>query len=168
MHFDPVIQARRVEALTMSQTQRSYPAASRRAEAIERRWEAFKVKIAVHSSLLATQGTLVLKRIGLRQFWYLRFLLPADANGRRRHRSVYLGPATDHEFLSRTRQLLEEYRQPRLWVAGVSAYAALAASVRSILRRVHIASGQARANRTHRDKICDDFSASWVQGLPWT
>jgi hypothetical protein len=109
--------------------------AAQTVQTLDQRWPALRARIAAHAPLLARQGVLVRKRLGTGYFWYLRFLLPADATGHRRQTSLYIGKESDEELVARVRQLLEDYRQPRRWVEEVAACAAFAASLKALLRR---------------------------------
>jgi hypothetical protein len=129
----------------MNPTRHVQPAAPRAARTLDQRWAALRAKIAAHAPLLATQGVLVRKPLGAGRFWYLRFLLPADATGRRRQTSLYIGKESDAELVAGTRQLLEAYRQPRRWVEEVAACAAFAGSLKALLR--HYAREGSRTGR---------------------
>ena len=95
----------------------------------DQRWESLAATIDTHSALLADQGDLVLKKIGKKRYWYLRFLLPADDRGHRRHCSLYIGRESDAELLTRVRSQLEHCRALRRAVEELHAYANAAAMV---------------------------------------
>jgi len=101
----------------------------------ERRWSVLREKLAAHASLLAEQGVLTLKTMKGRRYWYLRYMLPADEAGRRRHGSVYVGREADREIVGQVRQLLQRYRDRRLWIKEVASYARFAASVKMLALR---------------------------------
>jgi hypothetical protein len=86
------------------------------------RWQALLVKIEAHAALLVDQGNLVLKAIDGKHYWYLRFLLPADERGHRRHCSLYVGRECDLEIVPRVRALLDGYREPRRQIREVAGY----------------------------------------------
>ena len=96
---------------------------SKRANA---RREALSREIEAHAPLLIDQGVLVLKRIGARRFWYLRFMLPADETGHRRHCCLYVGRESDEELVARVRTLLEHCRAPQQGLQELSAYVKIA------------------------------------------
>jgi hypothetical protein len=95
---------------------------TRRYKHPEQRWEALRARIEAHASLLVDQGDPVLKTIGAKRYWYLRFLLPADGRGHRRHRSLYVGREHDQELVARVRALLESYREPSRLIREIAGY----------------------------------------------
>jgi hypothetical protein len=116
----------------MSSTRSPQGAKTLRYKRADERWASLAAKIAAHAPLLFGQGDLVLKRIGANRYWYLRFLLPPDEMGHRRHRSVYVGRASDEDLVARVRALLDDCRRSRQWIKELDACVRLAA----ILKRV--------------------------------
>jgi hypothetical protein len=88
----------------------------------EQRWEALRARIEVHASLLVDQGDLVLKANGANRYWYLRFLMPANERGHRRHCSVYVCGEGDQMLVARVRALLEGYREPKRQIQEIAGY----------------------------------------------
>ena len=86
------------------------------------RWEPLSARIAAHASLLMEQGDLVLKKIGTHRYWYLRFLLPANPQGQRRHCSLYVGREADRELVARVLMLLEQIREPKHQLNEIARY----------------------------------------------
>ena len=103
---------------------------SRSRDAVENRWERLLRVVEAHADILAERGSLVRKQHRQRIFWFLRFFV--DENGRRRHRSLYVGGEHD-PLVDRVRLRLDSYRQPRRWRQEIEACAAIAAHIRSIL-----------------------------------
>jgi hypothetical protein len=104
------------------------------------RWAALHARIEAHASLLVDQGDLVLKAKGANRYWHLRFLLPADEQGHRRHRSLYVGRERDQELVARVQALVESYREPRRQIQEIARYVSvirtLNRGVRATARRL--------------------------------
>ena len=118
---------------------------ARRYKRVDDRWESLSAQIKEYAPLLVGQGDLVLKKIGVNRFWYLRFLLPPDEKGHRRHRSVYVGREADIELVARVRALLDDCRAPRRWVKELDVCVKLAAVLNRVVessRRHHPAKGK--------------------------
>jgi hypothetical protein len=116
-------------------------ATAKRRRRADQRWESLAATIDTHSSLLADQGDLVLKKIGKKRYWYLRFLMPADHSGHRRHCSLYIGRESDAELLTHVRSQLERCRSLRRTVEELNGYANAAAmltrAVEGATRQLH-------------------------------
>ena len=125
----------------MSEVPSPSRATAKRRRRADERWESLAAAIETHSALLADQGDLVLKKIGKKRYWYLRFLLPADDKGHRRHCSAYVGRESDEELLMRVRTQLERCRALRRAVEELTGYANAAAmltrAVQRVTRRLH-------------------------------
>jgi hypothetical protein len=80
------------------------------------------------------QGDLVLKRIGTKRYYDLRFLLPEDQRGQRRHCSLYVGRESDQELVARIRDLLEHIREPRQQIEEIARYVQIAKMMRYALQ----------------------------------
>jgi hypothetical protein len=99
------------------------------------RWASLSAQIEEYAPLLVCQGDLVLKRIGPNRYWYLRFLLPPDEGGHRRHRSVYVGRESDADLVARVRALLDDCRRSRQWLKELDACLKLAAMLNRVMWR---------------------------------
>src|SRR4051794_32078968 len=71
---------------------------------LEARWAAVELKLEAHADVLAGQGTLVAKHARGRRVWVVRYVVRVD--GRRAHRSVYVGGDDVTELIERVRSLL--------------------------------------------------------------
>ena len=97
----------------MSNRKSSIGTAAKSYKHADARVEKLTTEIDANAHLLANRGVLVRKKIGANRFWYLRFLLPPDETGHRRHRCLYVGRECDKELVARVRALLEKCRAPR-------------------------------------------------------
>lgn len=80
-----------------------------RSQRTEKRWLRLQEWFETNDSLLTNQGSLVLKHIHGKPYWYLRFFGKRDAQGRRRQRSIYIGRAEDEDLIFRVRTLLSKW-----------------------------------------------------------
>ncbi len=100
----------------------------------EPRWDAIERKLAANAERLADQGGLVaMKSASGRRVWVVRFVDVVD--GRKVHRSVYLGGDDQPELLERARGELQKYRARACWPDEVASYAQLAAAASGVVRR---------------------------------
>lgn len=101
----------------------------------ERRWDAIERKLAAHAERLADRGGLVaMKSASGRGVWVVRFADIVD--GRRVHRSVYVGGDDQPELLARTRRWLDHCRVKGRVADDVAGYARLAATACGAVRRL--------------------------------
>lgn len=98
------------------------------------RWASLSARIREYSPLLVNQGDLVLKQIGARRYWYLRFLLPADERGHRRHKCLYVGREGDLELVGRVQSALDECRTSRHHIEEIAGYGRIMRSMNRALR----------------------------------
>jgi hypothetical protein len=104
--------------------------------ALERRWDAIERKLATNAERLAAQGGLVaMKSASGRRAWAVRFVDVVD--GRKVHRSVYVGGDDRPELLARTRRWLDHCRVKGRVADDVAGYARLAAAACGAVRRLH-------------------------------
>ena len=109
---------------------------------MEARWEAIQLKLQANVEVLASRGTLVAKMASGRRLWVVRYFVQEE--GRRVHKSIYVGGDDVPELLDRVGHLLEEYRLQGRWAEEVEGYARIAARAGNIVRR--LASGRGRSS----------------------
>jgi hypothetical protein len=102
----------------------------------ERRWHAVELKLAANAERLADQGGLVaMKSASGRRVWVVRFVDVVD--GRKVHRSVYVGGDDRPELLARTRRWLDHCRVRGRVADDVAGCARLAVAACGAARRLH-------------------------------
>lgn len=111
-------------------------------DTLEQRWEKIKQTIETKRDLLQSQGCLVHKVHRAQKVWCLRFFEWQD--GREVQRSLYIG--SDTELIHRTRDLLEQIREDRVFARQTAWLIRLAASMQSLVRPV-----RRRATKLLRD-----------------
>lgn len=101
----------------------------------ERRWPAVEAKLAAHAGRLAEQGGLVAMRSASgRRVWVVRVADVVD--GRRVHRSIYVGGGDQPELLGRVRNWLDHCRVNGRVAREVESYAKVAAAACAVVRRL--------------------------------
>jgi len=104
--------------------------------ALQRRWHAIELKLAANAGRLADQGGLVaMKSASGRRVWVVRVVEMVD--GRRVHRSLYVGGDDQAELLARTQRWLDYCRVKGRVADDVAGYARLAAAASGAVRRLH-------------------------------
>src|SRR4051794_28725724 len=102
----------------------------------DRRWVAIESKLAANAERLADQGGLVAMKPGSgRRVWVVR--VTDDVDGKKVHRSVYIGGDDQPELLARTRRWLDHCRVRGRVADDVDGYARLAAAACNAARRLH-------------------------------
>ena len=103
--------------------------------ALERRWQAIRVKLLTHADRLARQGTLVARTMASgRRAWEVRVM---DRQGSRRiHRNIYITADDRPELRRRTRDRLDRCRPQGRWAEEVACHARLAVAVEGIAGRL--------------------------------
>ena len=103
---------------------------------LQKRWHAIERKLAANAGSLADRGGLVAMRSASgRRVWAVRFVEVVD--GRKVHRSLYVGGDDRPELLARTRRWLDHCRVRGRVADDVAGYARLAAEVCNAVRRLH-------------------------------
>jgi hypothetical protein len=101
-------------------------------------WSIYALRlINTLAPILMNQGDLVLKRIGTKRYYDLRFLLPEDQRGQRRHCSLYVGREgreSDQGLVARIRDLLEHIREPRRQIEEIARYVQITKIMRYALQ----------------------------------
>ena len=117
-------------------TMASKPTVQATARAQERRWDAVELKLAANAERLADQGGLVsMKSASGRRVWVVRFVDVVD--GRKVHRSVYIGGDDQPDLLARTQRWLDHCRVKGRVADDVDGYARLTAAACGAVRRLH-------------------------------
>src|SRR3954469_4837075 len=94
---------------------------------LDRRWRVVEAKLAANAERLAEQGGLVaMKSASGRRVWVVRFVDVVD--GRKVHRSVYIGGDDQPDLLARTQRWLDHCRVKGRVADDVDGYARLAAT----------------------------------------
>ncbi len=117
-------------------TMGSKPTVQAPEHAQDRRWDAIERKLAANAERLADQGGLVaMKSASGRRVWVVRFLDVVD--GKKVHRSLYVGGDDRPELLTRTRRWLDHCRVKGRVADDVAGYARLAATACGAVRMMH-------------------------------
>ena len=96
-------------------------------DGLERRWRAVEAKLASHQDRLADQGGLVaMDSASGRRVWVVRVVDVVE--GRRVHKSIYVGGHDQPELLRRARLWLDRCRVRGRVAAEVEGHARLAAA----------------------------------------
>ena len=102
----------------------------------ERRWDAIERKLAANAERLADRGGLVaMMSASGRRVCVVRFVEVVD--GRRAHRSVYVGGDDQPELLRRTQRWLDHCRVRGRVADDVAGYARLATAACGAVRKLH-------------------------------
>ena len=113
---------------------------------LERRWQKILGKMQDQVMHLQRQGVIVSKISSTgRRVWALRFC--SRDQGRRVHRSIYLGGDDQPELLRRARLLLQEYRSRAGWAKEIATYAQFAAGANAALKRLGVGVNKGRVSR---------------------